>query len=102
MVVNPMQAEILLELVSELVQAETPEDANIKERYADYVISELAKEADRLDVLSDSQPTARIKNFEYMSAKFMAEIREAKATAKLNIIPLIREKMEKKDAKNSV
>jgi hypothetical protein len=37
-----------------------------------------------------------------MSAKFMAEIREAKATAKLKIIPLIREKMEKKDAKNSV
>ena len=102
MVVNPMQAETLLDLVGELIQAETPEDANIKERYAEYVIGELAKEADRLDVLSASQPTARIHNFEYMSAKFMAEIREAKATAKLKIIPLIREKMEKKDAKNSV
>lgn len=102
MVVNPMQAEILLDLVGELVQAETPEEANIKERYADYVINELAKEADRLDVLSASQPTARIHNFEYMSAKFMAEIKEAKETAKLKIIPLIRDKMEKKDAKNSV
>ena len=102
LVVNPMQAEILLDLVGELVQAETPEDANIKERYAEYVIGELAKEADRLEVLSASEPTARIHNFEYMSAKFMSEIREAKATAKLKIIPLIREKMEKKNAKNSV
>ena len=102
MVVNPMQAETVLDLVGELIQAETPDDANIKERYAEYVISELAKEADRLDVLSASQPTERIHNFEYMSAKFMAEIREAKETARLKIIPLIREKMEKKDAKNSV
>lgn len=102
MVVNPKQAEVLLDLVGEIVQAETPEDANIKERYADYVIKELAKEADRTNLLSASEPTARIHNFEYMSAKFMAEIREAKETAKLKIIPLIREKMEKKDAKNSV
>lgn len=102
MVVNPKQAEILLDLVGELVQAETPEYANIKERYAEYVINELAKEADRSDVLSASEPTARIHNFEYMSAKYMDEIREAKETAKLKIIPLIREKMRKKDAKNSV
>lgn len=98
MVVNPKQAEVLLDLVGELVQAETPEDASIKERYAEYVISELAKEADRTDLLSASQPTARIHNYEYMSAKYMAELKEAKETAKLKIIPLIREKMEKKDA----
>lgn len=95
MVVSPKQAEVLLDLVGELVQAETPDDANIKERYADYVISELAKEADRTGLLSASEPTARINNYEYMSAKFMAEIKEAKETAKLKIIPLIREKMEK-------
>lgn len=98
MVVNPKQAEVLLDLVGELVQAETPEDASIKERYAEYVISELAKEADRTDLLSASEPTARIHNYEYMSAKYMAELKEAKETANLKIIPLIREKMEKKDA----
>ena len=43
MVVSPKQAETLLDLVGELVQAETPEDANIKERYAEYVINELIK-----------------------------------------------------------
>lgn len=102
MVVSPKQAEVLLDLVGEIVQAETPDDANAKERYADYVISELAKEADRLDILSASQPTARIHNYEYICAKFMAELKEKKETAKLKIIPLIRERMEKKDAKNSV
>jgi len=102
MVVNPKQAEVLLDLVGEMVQAETPEDANIKERYADYVIKELAKEADQFDLLSASEPTVKIYNYEYMSAKFMAEIKEAKETAKLKIIPLIRDKMEKKDAQDSV
>lgn len=102
MVVNPKQAEVLLDLVGEMVQAETPEDASIKERYADYVINELAKEADRTSLLSASEPTVRIYNYEYMSAKYMAELKEAKETAKLKIIPLIREKMENKDAQDSV
>ena len=102
MVVNPKQAETILDLVGEIVQAETPDDANAKERYADYVISELAKEADRMNVLSASQPTVRIHNYEYVCAKFMAELKEKKDTAKLKIIPLIREKMGKKDVKDSV
>lgn len=96
--VTPKIAERILEIVGEKAPQDTDLGREIVRRYADYVISEFAKECD-LNTLSASQPKINLETFSNRSAKILRQIQDEEDTAKLKIIPMIREKLAPKKKK---